>query len=257
MRRATVQRTGRPVVTLNELNFRKNVVTDILSLLDNFPWIPERKISLNRWKYRLERSWYGSCALIVLVGTSAVLFHLVMMKPMWFVCVVLIMSLYLLGCAGFDTEELAHVSGSSATEFDDEGEKNLAAIRALMSTERERASPASESNDKPKPKPDSSYWVPPDWLSSYFASRPSAGQESDLSSEYVRPSSSPRSPRRTAPGDVTAKIPWVPKPSSRGTEAEPWPHVPPYMVSPPGGSVYPGTIRCVPDSLGGQRCHAE
>jgi hypothetical protein len=216
----------------------------------------ERKISLNWWKYRLERSWYGSCALVVLVGTSAALFHIDMMKPMWFVGVVLIMSLPLLGCAGFDTEEPAPVRGSSDTEFDDEGEKNLAAIRALMATERERASLASESNDKPQPKSDS-YWVPPDWLSSYFSSRPSAGQGSDLSSEYVAPSSSARSPRRTAPGDVTAKIPWFPKPSSRGTEAEPWPRVPPYMVSPPGGSVYPGTIRCVPDSLGGQRCHAE
>lgn len=31
--------------------------------------------------------------------------------------------------------------------------------------------------------------------------------------------------------------------------------VPPYISYAPVGSVYPGTIRCVPDYLGGQRCH--
>ena len=30
--------------------------------------------------------------------------------------------------------------------------------------------------------------------------------------------------------------------------------VPPYTVFTPAGSAYPGSIRCVPDSLGGQRC---
>ena len=33
------------------------------------------------------------------------------------------------------------------------------------------------------------------------------------------------------------------------------PSVPPYTSYAPVGSVYPGTIRCVPDYLGGQRCH--
>jgi len=45
--------------------------------------------------------------------------------------------------------------------------------------------------------------------------------------------------------------------SFRGFEAEPWPSVPPYTLSVPAGSVYPGTVRCVPDMLGGQRCHAD
>ena len=31
--------------------------------------------------------------------------------------------------------------------------------------------------------------------------------------------------------------------------------VPPYTVFTPAASAYPGSIRCVPDSLGGQRCH--
>jgi hypothetical protein len=49
--------------------------------------------------------------------------------------------------------------------------------------------------------------------------------------------------RRTASGDITVPSPWVPKSASRGFEAEPWPHVPPYRLSAPAGSVYPGTIR--------------
>ena len=172
--------------------------------------------------------------------------------------------LLLLGCAGLDMEEPAQVSGSSGTLSDDEGEKNLAAIRALVSAERQRASPASELIDQPKRDPDL-YWVPPDWLSSYFSSRRSSGQESDLSPEYVAPSSSSSfsssssslSRRRKPPGDITVKVPRVPKPSSRDPEAESWSHVPPYIFSAPAGPVYPGTMRCVPDTLGGQRCHAE
>jgi len=62
--------------------------------------------------------------------------------------------------------------------------------------------------------------------------------------------------RRTASGTITAPSPWVPNSSSRGFEAEPWPPVPTERLSAPAGSVYPGTIRCVPDLLGGQQCHA-
>lgn len=178
---------------------------------------------------------------------------------MWFVGVGLTINVLLLGCAGLDMDEPAQVSALSGTLSDDEGEKNLAAIRALVSAERQGASPASELSDQPKREPDL-YWVPPDWLSSYFSSRRSSGQESDLSPEYVAPSSSSSSslPRRRKPsGDITVKIPRVPKPSSRDPEAESWSHVRPYIFSAPAGPVYPGTMRCVPDTLGGQRCHAE
>jgi hypothetical protein len=180
---------------------------------------------------------------------------------MWFVGVGLTISVLLLGCAGLEMDEPAQVSAVSGTLSDDEGEKNLAAIRALVSTERQGSSPAFESSDQLKREPDV-YWVPPDWLSSYFSSRPSSGQESDRSPEYVAPSSSSSSTsslsrRRKPSGDITVKSPRVPKPSSRDPEAESWSHVPPYIFSAPAGPVYPGTMRCVPDTLGGQRCHAE
>jgi hypothetical protein len=180
---------------------------------------------------------------------------------MWFVGVGLTISVLLLGCAGLEMDEPAQVSALSGTLSDDEGEKNLAAIRALVSTERQGSSPAFESSDQPKREPDV-YWVPPDWLSSYFSSRPSSGQESDRSPEYVAPSSSSSSTsslsrRRKPSADITVRSPRVPKPSSHDPEAESWSHVPPYIFSAPAGPVYPGTMRCVPDTLGGQRCHAE
>ena len=184
------------------------------------------------------------------------MFPITMKNRMWFAG--LIMSLSLLGCAGFGLEEPADLSGlSEAQSNDDEGEKNLAAIRAMMAKERQRTSSTPESSDKPKVELESSSW-PPDWLSQYFSPSRSSGEESALRSEYVAPPSPSHSTRRTASGNVTAKSPWVPKSSSRGSEAEPWPHVPPYILSPPAASTYPGTIRCVPDmvGVGGQWCHA-
>jgi hypothetical protein len=173
---------------------------------------------------------------------------------MWFVW--MIMSLFLLGCAGFDLGEPVDLSQLSATQSDDEGEKNLAAIRAMMAKERLRTSFTSESSDTPKSERESSSW-PPDWLSQYFSPSLSPGEGSALSSEHVASSSSAFSTRRTASGTMTVPSPWVPKSYSHGIEAEPWPPVPPYRLSAPAGSVYPGTIRCVPDLLGGQRCHAD
>jgi len=174
---------------------------------------------------------------------------------MWFVW--MIMSLSLVGCADFDSGEPVGLSEFSAMQSDNEGEKNLAAIRAMIAKERLRTSfTTSDSSDIQNSEGESSSW-PPDWLSQYFSRNLLPIEESSLSSEHVAPSSSALSTRRTASGTIMAPIPWVPKSSSRGFEAEPWPPVPPYTLSAPAGSVYPGTIRCVPDMLGGQRCHAD
>jgi len=157
----------------------------------------------------------------------------------------------------FRLGEPADLSELSVTQSDDEGEKNLAAIRAMLAKECQRTSFTPESGDKPKSERESSSWLP-DWLSQYFSPGRSSGEESALSSEYDASSSSALSTRRrTASGNITAKSPWVPKSYSHGSEAEPLSHVPPYILSAPVGSVYPGTIRCVSDMLGGQRCHAD
>jgi len=173
---------------------------------------------------------------------------------MWFVW--LIMNLSLLGCAGFNLGGPADLSELSTTQSEDEGEKNLAAIRALLVKERQRTSFPSESDDIQKTERKSFSW-PPDRLSRYFSPSLSSGEGSSLTSMSVGPSSSALAARRTASGNITAKSPWVPRLSSRSFGAEPWPLVPPYTISAPVEPVYPGTIRCVPDMLGGQRCHAD
>lgn len=176
------------------------------------------------------------------------------MSPKWCLCLILCPLLY--GCAAFNTEEYEQVSGLSAMQSEDEGEKNLAAIRALLSEERQRALfPLGSGNNR---TPDSEVFSwPPDWLASYFTPTRSPAQRSDFGSVSVAPSSSSPSRHRTAPGDVTVKIPWVTAPPSRGIEAEPWPRVPAYTSPAPIGSAYPGSVRCVPDMLGGQRCQAD
>jgi hypothetical protein len=165
-------------------------------------------------------------------------------------------SLLLYGCVAFDTDESVHVSELSALNSDDEGEKNLAAIRALLSEERQRATLASDSSHRRNSESAARPW-PPDWLASYFSPNRSSGQKSDLTSVYVPPSSSSLSKRREAPLNPMVRIPRVTDPSSRLLEADPWPHVPAYMSPAPIGSAYPGSIRCVPDLLGGQRCQAD
>jgi hypothetical protein len=85
------------------------------------------------------------------------------MSPRWCHCLILCLLLY--GCATFNTEEYAQVSGLSAMQSEDEGEKNLAAIRALLSEERQRALFPLKSDNNRIPESEVFSW-PPDWLAS-------------------------------------------------------------------------------------------
>jgi hypothetical protein len=176
------------------------------------------------------------------------------MNRVWLL--VMAISFLLHGCVAFGTDESEDVSELSAFTSDDQGEKNLAAIRALLSEERQRATLASVASDKRNPETAARPW-PPDWLASYFSPNRSSGQKSDLTSMYVPPSSSSVSKRRTAPLNPLVRVPRVTDPSSRLLEVDPWPRVPAFMSPAPIGSSYPGSIRCVPDLIGGQRCQAD
>ncbi len=180
--------------------------------------------------------------------------HKYEMDRVWFLGVVI--CLLLCGCAVFDTDESVRMGELSALKPDDEGEKNLAAIRALLSEERQRLTSVSDSIDRRNPEMSARPW-PPDWLASYFSAESSSGQKSDLTSVHVPPSSTSLSKRREAPLNPMVKIPRVTDPSSRLPDVDPWPRVPVYMSPAPIGSAYPGSIRCMPDMLGGQRCQAE
>ena len=123
-------------------------------------------------------------------------------KPMRLLAV--IMSLLLYGCAVMDREESVQASGVAALQSDDEGERTLAAIRALFPQRGKPAPPVPDSGDKRSSESEAPPW-PPDWLSAYLSPPQSSEQESDLPSVYV-PSSSLSKPR-TVPPDVTVRIP--------------------------------------------------
>jgi hypothetical protein len=172
-------------------------------------------------------------------------------KPVGLLAVII--SLLLYGCAVMDREESVQASGVAALQSDDEGERTLAAIRALFPQRGKPAPPVPDFGDKRSSESKAPPW-PPDWLSAYLSPPQSSEQESDLSSVYV-PSSSLSKPR-TVPPDVTVRIPRAITPAPRSSETASPLGVPAYMVPAPIGSAYPGSSRCVPDLLGGQRCHA-
>lgn len=167
----------------------------------------------------------------------------------------LIISLLLSGCSLLSLEEPALVSAVSDVQSDDEGQKNLAAIRAMLAEERQRSSLTAGSSDKRSSELATLSW-PPDWLSSYFLPKRLSREELDLATVQAPAPSSSRSMRKAAYPDSIVKVPRGTDPPARGYEAEPSPPVPAYTVPAPIGSTYPGSARCVPDLLGGQRCQA-
>jgi hypothetical protein len=167
---------------------------------------------------------------------------------------VIMMSLPLYGCAVMDKEESVQGSGMAVLQSDNEAEQNLAAIRALFPQREKPTAPASGSRERRNSESDVPPW-PPDWLSAYLSPPQSSDQGTDLSSVYARSSPSLLSKPRVVSPDRRVKIPQVMTPYPRSSETASPPPVPAYTVPAPIGSAYPGSSRCVPDSLGGQRCH--
>jgi len=150
-----------------------------------------------------------------------------------------------IGCSLLAREGLSDKQVLQLDRGGAESESNLPAIRALLARERqqfhERLSPAN-------------------WPATYSA-------DDDISSSTVRPDN-PTSVRldrtvviaphlSTSVYQHAAQI-RVPVPTTRSStdySAQDRPTAAPYTFYAPPGSAYPGTIRCVPDYLGGQRCH--
>lgn len=165
------------------------------------------------------------------------------------------MGLLLYGCVGMDKEGSARTSGVAALQSDDDAEQNLAAIRALFPQRGKPTQPAPDTSDERNSESDAVPW-PPDWLSAYLSLSQLSEQGTDLSSIYRPSSSSLRSKPRDISPDRRVKIPQVMTPYPRSSETALPPPVPAYTVPAPIGSAYPGSSRCVPDLLGGQRCYA-
>jgi hypothetical protein len=120
----------------------------------------------------------------------------------------------------------------------DNGEENLKAIRAMLADERKNPAPSAV-----KPNDASSVPVPP-------ATDSKVEVEPHSSVNPLTPSSA----SSTANANAPAKLPWTPPSVSR--PGLPDRSVPAYTIPGPVGPGYSGSIRCVPDGMGGQRCMA-
>ena len=119
----------------------------------------------------------------------------------------------------------------------DDAEENLKAIRAILADETRRSAPFS---DKPFDEPLTP--LPP--TESKPLSEPhSAVAVVTFSASAARTPSAP------------ARLPWTPPKVSRFNSSTPPDRpVPAYTIPAPVVPGYMGTIHCVPDGMGGQRC---
>jgi hypothetical protein len=140
----------------------------------------------------------------------------------------------------------------------EEGRKNLEAIRSILSSDPYRSYRSSSPiSDKVQTmgtrSPETAVW-PPDWTTAFFGS-PSADQSLvERRLPYLVHPSGRIAPSRSSAQDLKVIIPWKPTRSPFIQPAEPFHPVPPYFHPAPVGPMYPGTVRCVPDFFGGQRC---
>lgn len=100
-------------------------------------------------------------------------------RPMRLLAV--IVSLLLYGCAVMDGEESVQASGVAALQSDDEGERTLAAIRALFPQRGKPTPPVPDAGGKRSSESETPPW-PPDWLSAYLSPPQSSEQKSELPS---------------------------------------------------------------------------
>jgi hypothetical protein len=143
----------------------------------------------------------------------------------------------------------------------EEGRKNLEAIRSILSSDPYRSYRSSSPiSDKVQTmgtittrSPETAVW-PPDWTTAFFGS-PSTDQSLvERRLPYLVHPSGRIAPSRSSAQDLKVIIPWKPTRSPFIQPAEPFHPVPPYFHPAPVGPMYPGTVRCVPDFFGGQRC---
>jgi hypothetical protein len=125
---------------------------------------------------------------------------------------------------------------------ENEAEENLKAIRKMLDDQgprrvEERSGPSS----KVAPSPSRS-----------APSAPSASDEAPLSAALSRAHPVPSPSSSAGIADVPAKLPWTPTAPRRPTIPDR--QVPAYTIPAPVGPDYSGSIRCVPDGMGGQRC---
>lgn len=119
----------------------------------------------------------------------------------------------------------------------DDAEENLKAIRAILADETRSA----RSSDKPPDEPLTP--LPPNESKPLSEPHSAAAVVTPFTASAARPPSAP------------ARFPWTPPKLSRfNSSTSPERPVPAYTIPAPVVPGYMGTIQCVPDGMGGQRC---
>ena len=170
--------------------------------------------------------------------TTACLSRILWRRRLSVLIFIILIALSVTGCAGFGTDGAVEPDHESDRQ---QGLKNLAAIaelQASLSTPRPppmAVPPDSHRREEPAPSESQIHHLPaPSWFSPFAPS-----QRESLQSQRLFPAMPP-----TTPSQSYTPSPYPLNPSL----------VPPYTVFAPAGSGYPGSLRCVPDYLGGSRC---
>jgi hypothetical protein len=137
----------------------------------------------------------------------------------------------------------------------EDGQKNLTAIREMLGGQPSLPHVESHAEIPRRPGGEPTVKQPSE---SGAQAAPPQGHAQISPSALVPPLSLPTPPHR--PSQLPSRLdlgigPMNPyRPQSGDPQSFSLHPVPPYTVFTPAGSAYPGSIRCVPDSLGGQRC---
>jgi hypothetical protein len=167
---------------------------------------------------------------------------------------VLILAVSMIGCSQFALEGVSREPAVQAHGADEQPESNLPAIKALLAGERQQfravLTPINRGGSR------SLFQSSPTDDAAPSSASPTSRSEDLTSARHLHtlllaPQPSTRASQQTPHVQL-------PVPTTRSTadySPQDRPLVPPYTFFAPTGSAYPGTIRCVPDYLGGQRCH--
>jgi hypothetical protein len=137
----------------------------------------------------------------------------------------------------------------------EDGQKNLTAIREML--EGQQSPPPVESHTEiPRSQGGEPIMEQPSDSGPQAAPRQGNAQLSPLAlpPPLSLPKPPPVPPQRPSRLDLGIGPMNPYRPQSGDPQSFSSHPVPPYTVFTPAGSAYPGSIRCVPDSLGGQRC---
>jgi hypothetical protein len=170
-----------------------------------------------------------------------------------------LLTLLLSACIGNGFDPSRPMPSVDVGGFDAQaGHKNLEAIREIL--ERQKDRPPDESRKETplllnkeaaeEQRIESAKQAESQWESAPMAPGPAlAPHVLSPAKANALPHPSSRSRLDLGLGPVNPY-----QPQSLDHQPLSWHTVPPYTLFTPTGSAYPGSIRCVPDSLGGQRC---